>query len=152
MNENNISDKKYVVFKLEDEFYGIDINNVKAIEKIQDFTRVPNSKDYISGVINLRGEVIPIIDLRKRFELQEKEIDFNSRIIIVFLNELQVGMIVDSSSEVIQFSEDEIDVSPSIKDTAYEDFVKSIGKKEGRLVILLNTEKVLGVSEIEENN
>ncbi|WP_041701671.1 chemotaxis protein CheW [Gottschalkia acidurici] len=152
MNENIVSDKKYVVFKLEDEFYGIDINNVRAIEKAQDFTRVPNAKSHIKGVINLRGEVVPIIELRKRFGLSEKEIDSNSRIIIVFLNEIQVGMLVDSSSEVIEFNTEDLDSAPSSIDTAYEDFVKCIGKKDGRLIILLSTEKVIGIQESEENN
>ena len=68
--DNNKVDKKYVVFKLESEYYGIEIDNVQGIEKVQDFTIVPNAKDYIKGVINLRGEVVPIIDLRKRFNLE----------------------------------------------------------------------------------
>lgn len=153
MNENNL-ERKYVVFKLESEYYGIDIENVQGIEKVQDFTTVPNSKHYIKGVINLRGEVVPIIDLRKRFGIEEKDIDDDSRIIVVFFNDLQIGILVDSSSEVIEFNLDEIDNAPTTLDTNYEDFVKGIGKKEDRLIILLSTEKILDIKneEEEENN
>ncbi|KNF08837.1 chemotaxis protein CheW [Gottschalkia purinilytica] len=142
-NENQ--DLKYVIFKLEEEYYGIDINNVMSIEKAQDFTRVPNSPNYIKGVINLRGEVIPVIDLRNRFRLNEKEIDTNSRIIIVFVSEIQVGLLVDSSSEVMTFTEDEIDSAPSIKENISENFIKSIGKKDNKLIVLLNLENVVGI-------
>ncbi len=151
--DNNKVDKKYVVFKLESEYYGIEIDNVQGIEKVQDFTIVPNAKDYIKGVINLRGEVVPIIDLRKRFNLEVKEIDDNSRIIVVLISEIQVGILVDASSEVIEFNQDEIDAAPSTLDENYQDFVKSIGKKDGRLIILLSTEKILDIKEedLEEN-
>ena len=147
ISENNKVDKKYVVFKLESEYYGIEIDNVQGIEKVQDFTIVPNAKDYIKGVINLRGEVVPIIDLRKRFNLEVKEIDDNSRIIVVLISEIQVGILVDASSEVIEFNQDEIDAAPSTLDENYQDFVKSIGKKDGRLIILLSTEKILDIKE-----
>lgn len=157
MSEKDMSEKKYVVFKLQNEFYGIDIDNVQGIEKVQDFTIVPNSKDYIKGVINLRGEVVPIIELRKRFGLVEKEIDENSRIIVVFLKDLQVGMLVDSSSEVIEFTPEEVDTAPTSIESNYEDFVKAIGKKDERLIILLSTEKILDIKDdlrdnLEENN
>ncbi len=144
MSEDTL-DKKYVVFKLEEEFYGIDIKNVQGIEKVQDFTIVPNAKYYIKGVINLRGEVVPIIDLRKRFGIEEKEIDVNSRIIVVFFSDIQVGILVDSSSEVIEFNIDDIDSSPSLLETEHEDFVKGIGKEQERIIILLSTEKILDI-------
>lgn len=150
--ERNIEDeRKYVVFKLEEEYYGIDINNVKSIEKAQDFTRVPNANYYIKGVINLRGEVVPVIDLRKRLGFHEKEEDGNSRIIIVMVHDIQVGLLVDSSSEVITFDEDEIDSAQTMKDNVSEDFVKYIGKKENRLIILIDLIKVVGY-ELEEDN
>lgn len=149
MSEDTL-DKKYVVFKLEEEFYGIDIKNVQGIEKVQDFTIVPNAKYYIKGVINLRGEVVPIIDLRKRFGIEEKEIDSNSRIIVVFFSDIQVGILVDSSSEVIEFGLEDIDSSPSLLETEHEDFVKGIGKEQDRIVILLSTEKILDIVDEED--
>lgn len=152
MNEESVEDKKYVVFKLENEYYGIDIENVQGIEKVHDFTIVPNAKKYIKGVINLRGEVVPIIELRTRFGLEKKELDDDSRIIVVFLNDLQVGILVDSSSEVIEFNQSELNSAPTVLDESYEDFVKCIGKKDERLIILLSTEKILDINDEEENN
>lgn len=152
MNEESVEDKKYVVFKLENEYYGINIENVQGIEKVHDFTIVPNAKKYIKGVINLRGEVVPIIELRTRFGLEKKELDEDSRIIVVFLNELQVGILVDSSSEVIEFNQSELNSAPTVLDDSYEDFVKCIGKKDERLIILLSTEKILDIKDEEENN
>lgn len=147
MIDKQTEHKKYVVFELEKELYGIDIASVQGIEKVHDFTIVPNSADYIKGVINLRGEVVPIINLRKRFGLEEQEMDDNSRIIVVFLNELQVGILVDSSSEVTEFSTEELEPAPTNTNEEYEDFVDKIGKRSGRIVILLSTEKILDIRE-----
>lgn len=137
------TEQKYVIFKLKDEYYGIDINNVKSIEKAQDFTRVPNAKNFIKGVINLRGEVIPVIDLRKRLGFQEKEEDSNSRIIIVMLYDIQIGLLVDSSSEVITFDESEKDSAQALNENEIDDFANHIGKKDGRLVILVDLMKII---------
>lgn len=143
-------ENKYVVFRLENEFYGINISNVKSIEKIQGITRVPNSPDYVKGVINLRGEVVPVIDLRIRFGLETKEYDSSSRIIIILIRDIIIGLVVDSSSEVIQLTQEEIDKPPTVSNDATEDFVMGLGKKDNRLVILLDLLKVLGTSEDQE--
>jgi len=147
---NTIADNKYVVFKLDNEFYGLDIYNVTAIERIQSFTRVPNSPEYIKGVINLRGEVVPVVDLRKRFLLNPKEIDSNSRIIIVSILDMLIGIIVDSSSEVIEINKNDIDSPPTKKDNISDEYVKGIGKLNNKLYILLDLEKTLGIKEIQE--
>ena len=141
---------KYVVFKIDNEYYGIDINNVKSIERIQDFTRVPNAPPYVKGVINLRGEVVPVIDLRMRFELTPRELDSNSRIIIVFVNEIQIGLLVDSSSEVIEINGEDVDSPPIVKENISEDFINGIGKQNGNLIILIDIEKIIGHKEIEQ--
>lgn len=143
-------EEKYVIFKIEDEYYGININNVKSIEKGQYFTRIPNANYYIKGVINLRGEVVPVIDLRKRLGFMEKEEDGNSRIIIVMVGELQIGLLVDSSSEVVTFKDSELDNAQTTKDGISEDFVRYIGKKEGRLIILIDLYKVVDYQGNEE--
>jgi len=148
--DNFNTNTKYVVFKMNNEHYGIDIANVKSIERIQSFTRVPNSPIYVKGVINLRGEVVPIIDLRLRFQLPYKELDSNSRIIIVFVNDIEIGLLVDSSSEVIEISPQDIDNPPTIKDSSTEGFIKGIGKKDEKLIILIDLEKVIGLKEIEQ--
>lgn len=146
-----MSIQEYVLFKLDNEFYGIDIHNVETIEKVMPITRVPYTKDFIKGVVNLRGNVVPVIDLRKRFELTEKEYDDNSRIIIVKLDEITVGMIVDSSSEVIQLSEEDIEDAPTLKGTSEESFVKFIGKKDERIIMIIDLYKILDINDIEKD-
>lgn len=140
---------KFVIFKMDEEYYGIDIANVKSIERIQYFARVPNAPKYVKGVINLRGEVVPVLDLRLRFDLAPREVDSNSRIIIVFVNDLEIGLLVDSSSEVIEISSEDIDSPPMVKASVTEGFIKGIGKKDGMIIILLDIEKVIGIKDVE---
>ena len=146
-----MSTQEYVLFKLENEYYGIDIHNVETIEKIMPITRVPYTRDFVKGVINLRGNVVPVIDLRKRFNLAEKEYDDNSRIIIAKLDEITVGMIVDSSSEVFQLSDDDIDEAPSLKGSNDEGYVKCIGKKNDLIIMIIDLYKALDINEIEKD-
>ncbi|MGB3367035.1 MAG: chemotaxis protein CheW [Acidaminobacteraceae bacterium] len=140
---------EYVVFKLNGEYYGIDIHNVENIEKLLTITRVPYTENHIVGVVNLRGNVIPVVDLRKRFDLPAKELNDETRIIIVNVKELKVGMIVDSSSEVLKLEREEIDVAPSIRGSINVDFIREIGKSEGRIIMLIDLKKVLGIENIE---
>lgn len=135
-------DNKYVIFKLNKEYYGIPIDKVISIEKMQNSTRIPNGPKYLKGVINLRGEVIPLIDLRQKLDMELKEIDKNSRIIVVSHEDIVAGLIVDSSSEVVEISEDSIDEVPS-SDNINLTFIHGIGKTRDRLVILLELSKVL---------
>lgn len=143
MSDMSSVKNKYVLFNLENELYGIDINNVKTIEKVLTFTRVPNSENFIKGVINLRGDVVPIIDLRQKFSLPDKNIDNSNRIIIVEINDMLLGLMVDSSSEVMELSQDEIDNPSSIGEGTFEDYIKGIGKKNGRLIILLDLARII---------
>lgn len=140
------SNNQYVVFKLGEEYYGIDIFKVKTIEKVSQYTRVPNSVNYILGVINLRGEVVPVMDIRKRLGLNAKETTSNSRIIIVNNEDITIGLLVDSSSEVVQLNDDEMDTPPAIGDSISSKYVEAIGKKNDRMIILLNFENILGVN------
>ncbi len=139
---------EYVLFKLDNENYGLNIHNVETIEKILPITRVPYAKDFVKGVVNLRGNVVPVIDLRKRFDLPDKEFDENSRVIIVKAEDITVGMVVDASSEVIQFSNDEIDEAPSIKGTNEDSFIKCIGKKNNRIIMIVDLLKVLDINHL----
>lgn len=141
--------KEYVIFKLAGEHYGIDIGNVENIEKPFAITRVPYAENYVIGVINLRGNIIPVIDLRKRFGIEKKEFDEETRIIIVSVNELNIGMVVDSASEVLQLDRENVDAAPSISNNTTVNFVKEIGKNDGRIVMLIDLKKVLGVEELD---
>lgn len=143
--------KEFVVFKLEGEHYGIDIHFVENIEKLMDITRVPYAKSYVSGVVNLRGNVIPIVDLRKRFSLPNKPFTDDTRIIIVNISELKIGMIVDSSSEVLQLDEKDIEDAPVIKSNFGEDFVAKIGKNNDRIIMLVDLNRILAIEEMIED-
>lgn len=140
---SSVTDNKYVIFKLDKEYYGISINHVISIEKIQKSTRIPNGPNYVKGVINLRGEVITLIDLRDKLNMETKEIDNNSRIMVVSHEEIMAGLIVDSSSEVIEIEKDNIDNPPSSYDNDKLEYIYGIGKIENRLVIILNLSRIL---------
>lgn len=136
-------ENKYVIFKLDQEYYGLPIDSVISIEKMGQTTRVPNAPDYVKGVTNLRGEVIPIVDLRKKLGMKPKELDRNSRIIVVSLNEIIVGLIVDASSEVLEIDKEDIDKPPTNEKEEFTEYVNGIGKTKERLVILLDLIKIL---------
>ena len=139
----SVIDNKYVIFKLDKEYYGIPINNVIYIERMQEITRVPNGPKFLKGVINLRGEVIPLIDLRQKLNMETKESDNNSRIIVVLEEEIMIGLIVDSSSEVIDIDKEDIDNPPTSSENDKLSYIFGIGKTLDRLVILLELSKVI---------
>ena len=132
----------YVIFKIEKEYYGIIIDNVIAIEKMQSRTRIPNSADYIDGVINLRGEVIALINLRKRLNMDPRDIDNDTRIIIINYNDIKAGLIVDSSSEVIEINDDKIDNPPVSDENEGLEYVKGIGKSDHGIITLLDLDRL----------
>ncbi len=121
--------KEFVTFRLNEEYYGININNVENIEKVLPITRVPYTTNYVKGVINLRGIIVPVVDLRARFGLEPKADSDESRIIIVNLEDLKIGMLVDSSSEVLQIESEEIDAAPNVKKDMNNEFIKNIGRQ-----------------------
>ncbi|WP_339265632.1 chemotaxis protein CheW [Paenibacillus sp. FSL R5-0744] len=142
-------DIKVIVFKLGSEEYGIEVEKVQTIERMMPITRVPKTYSFIKGVINLRGVVIPVIDLRGRFGIEEAEQTDQSRVIIVSVNEMEVGFIVDSANDVIDLNRDSIDTPPDVVGgikAKYLDGVAKIG--EERLLIMLNLSEVLNKSEI----
>lgn len=152
MIENLTStENQYVLFRLDNEYYGIDILNVQTIEKVMNITRVPRALDYVEGVINLRGEIVPVINLRKRFYLSKMELNEESRIIIVSIEDTVIGLLVDGSSEVLQLASEDIDDVSNITDSIKNDYIKGIGKKENRIIILLDLKKVLGNIENSED-
>lgn len=137
MNEN-----QYVIFRLGSEFYGIKIDNVETIERIMPITRVPKAHTYINGVINLRGEIVPIIDLRLRLGLEKKEYDSETRIIVNKMQDMMIGYIVDSASEVKEIPASLIDYT-AFDNNIDETFVKGVGKIQGDMIILLDVDKII---------
>ncbi len=136
-------ENKYVIFQLENEYYGLNIKNVVSIEKMQEYTIVPNAPSFVKGVINLRGEVIPIIDLRDKLGISSKEFDFNTRIIVVSKNEIVVGFIVDYSSEVLEINDNQIDKPPTTGENKFSEYIEGIGKLENRLIMIIDLERLL---------
>jgi purine-binding chemotaxis protein CheW len=143
--------KQLVIFKLGVEEFGVDILQVREIEKLdQAVTRVPKSPVFVEGVINLRGEIVPIVDLRKRFGLSVRPICLDTRVIIVEINETLVGMIVDQVVEVFRLNMAEIQQAPEITKTVDSYFINGVAKINDRLVVLLNLERTLSQDEARE--
>ncbi len=139
-----------VVFKLASETYAIEIAKVKEIIVMQSVTGIPCTSEFIEGILNLRGHVIPIFNLRRRFGLREEETTKNSRMIVVEVNGNTVGMAVNSVSEVLRIPLESIEkTSEMITYTIDEDFIEGIAKLEEGLIILLNLEKVLPAAQAE---
>ena len=138
-----IEHKQYVVFQIDDQEFGVDIHKVSIIEKFMNITRVPTTPDYIKGVVNLRGEIIPVMDLRTKFGLPFKEADDDTRIIMLKFNEITLGVIVDSVAEVVDFAEEEMESVTSITNDRTLDYVVGIGRIDQRLITVLNIEKLI---------
>ena len=140
-------ENQLVVFKLADENYGIDIASVESIIKLQAITRVPHAPEFVEGVINLRGTVIPVMDLRKRFGLPYGKETNETRIVVVELNGLTVGMIVDAVTEVLRVPDEAIEPPSALVATLDAAFITGIAKVGQRLVIILDLTKVLSHEE-----
>jgi purine-binding chemotaxis protein CheW len=140
-------EKQLVVFALASEHYGMDISVVESIIKMQPITAVPRTPAFIEGVTNLRGAVLPVIDLRKRFGLPAAEAGKDTRIVVVEMNEQTVGMVVDAVSEVLDVPEENIEPPPAIVTTLDSTFITGIAKTEERLIILLDLNQVLNTNE-----
>jgi purine-binding chemotaxis protein CheW len=139
-----------VSFKIGDEEFGVDILQVQEINRMLDITRVPNAPDFVEGVINLRGRVIPVIDLRKRFNLQQRARDKDTRIIVVELSNKVVGFVVDAVSEVLRIPRDLTEPPPSLAVGINAEYITAVGKLEDRLLILLDLEKVISTEQKEQ--
>jgi len=140
---NQVDEKQLVVFDLADETYGVDIGSVREIIRIQEITKVPRTPDYVEGVINLRGKVIPVIDLRKKFGFEKAEVTKDTRIVVVDINGADIGVVVDAVTEVLRLSSDAVEPPTGVITTAESDYLLGIAKLESRLIILLDLQKAL---------
>ena len=132
-----------VAFKLRDEEYGVNIFHVQEIHNLVDITRVPFSASFIKGVINQRGSVMPVIDLKKRLGLEPTPYSASTRIVTVIVGDLQVGMLVDAVTEVLTIKSKLVDPKKTVSDKAMEKFLSGIGNIDGRLVTMLNLEEIV---------
>lgn len=145
-------EQQLVVFELANEFYGVDIASIESIIKLQPITVVPHAPSFVEGVTNLRGTVLPVIDLRKRFDLPEVSETKNSRIVVAALDEVKIGMVVDAVSEVLRVPQESIEPTPPLVtgiDTAYITGIARVPDTEAasRLIILLDLARVLSLQE-----
>lgn len=138
-----MAEHQYVIFHLNKETFGIDIAKVWEIITPQTVTKVPHSSSFIEGIINLRGKVIPVIDLRKRFGLSSDEHNRSERIVIIEIAGNTLGMTVDGVSEVLLINSEMIESPPSMISEVDADYLEGVAKLEERLIILLNLDKVL---------
>jgi len=135
-----------VTFRLGDEEYGVEILKVHEINRMMDITAVPNAPDSIEGVINLRGKVIPVINLRMKFGLPHKGADARTKIVVVDVG-MPAGIIVDSVSEVLRISTELIEPPPPMTASIGSEYILGVGKLKDRLLILLDIERLLGSTE-----
>ncbi|KOO49270.1 chemotaxis protein CheW [Viridibacillus arvi] len=143
VNTLDVESLKVIVFQLADKEYAIPVSQVQGIEKTMHITRVPKTPRYVKGVINLRGVVTPIIDLRERFDLDISSDNESTRIIIISLDEMEVGFIVDAANDVMDIPKESIEPQPEVVGSLEEEFISGVAKVGKRLLILLHLDKVL---------
>ena len=143
-------EQQLVVFDLPTEAYGVDIGAVREIIRLQDITKVPRTPEFVEGVINLRGKVIPVVDLRKRFGLPAEEESKENRIVAVDIGAQDIGVIVDAVTEVLRIATESVEPPASVIITADSEYLLGIAKLDSRLIILLDLEQVL--TEAEHNS
>ena len=141
-----------VTFSIDEEEFGVNILKVQEIIRIMEITRVPRSPEFVEGVINLRGRVIPIVDLRRRFGLAAIAHDKDTRIIVIELNSLVVGFIVDAVSEVLRIPADTVEPTPPVAAGVDSEYISGVGKLQDRLLILLDLDKLLTAEDLHRLN
>jgi len=150
MEESAVTQMKVIVFQIGNEEYAVPVDQVGSIERLQSITRVPGTANFVKGIINLRGVVIPVIDLRLRFGMEEASYTESTRIIIIHLDQVEVGLIVDVANDVIDLQEEMIELAPEVVGTVNVDYISGVAKLEKRLLILLDLPKVLSTEEIDQ--
>lgn len=137
-----------VTFTISEEEFGIDILKVQEIIRTMDITKVPGSPPHVEGVINLRGKVIPVIDLRSRFDMEYRPHDRQTRIIVIELHGMIVGFVVDAVSEVLRIQSNTVEAPPAVVAGIDSEYIKGVGKLENRLLILLDLDKLIRTEEL----
>ncbi len=148
-NESRPADEmQLVVFSLGREEFAVEVTQVREIMRMEEITRMPKSPHFVEGIINLRGQIIAVIDLAKRLNLESADRSGESRIIVVEADEVKVGMIVDSVSEVLRVSAEAVEPSPTLAADIAAAYLQGVVKQDNRLIILLDLTKVLSLEEM----
>lgn len=138
-----------VTFSIGEEEFGVDILKVQEIIRTMEITKVPRAPEFVEGVINLRGKVIPIIDLRRRFGLSSKDHDKHTRIIVIEINNMIVGFVVDSVSEVLRIPASTVEPPPPVVAGMESEYISGVGKLQDRLLILLDLDRLLSSEDMD---
>jgi purine-binding chemotaxis protein CheW len=150
--EEDTQKNRFLTFLLGDGSYGIDIKYVIEIIGIQSITQIPELPEYVRGIINLRGKIIPVLDVRLRFKKEPKEYNDRTCIIVVDINDVSIGLIVDSVAEVITIPEEDMVEPPQMNRGFSNRYIKKIGKVGSEVKLLLDCEKLLTENELEDLN
>lgn len=142
-----MTENQFVVFKLGQEKYGVDILNVGTISEYLEITKVPDAPIYVEGMINLRGDIIPVINLKKRFNMEDTERSDETRIIIYSIDGVDIGFLVDEASQVLRVNSEDIEPTPAILRGGEREYISGVGKYEGQIIILLDFAKILNERE-----
>ena len=141
---------QWVTFQLEEETYGINVMQVREVFRYTEIAPVPGAPDYVLGIINLRGNVVTVIDTRSRFGLMQGEITDNTRIIVIESERQVIGILVDSVAEVVYLRSSEIDTTPSVGTDESAKFIQGVSNRDGKLLILVDLNKLLTEDEWDE--
>ena len=136
-----------ISFTIGNENYGVDIQTVKEVIRHREITRLPKAPAFVKGVINLRGDVIPIMDLRERFNMEQQEYTSMTRVIVVEVDGRSVGMVVDSVSHVIRIETGQIEPPPPCVGKVSEEYIRGVGKVDDKLIVLLHISRILTTQE-----
>jgi len=141
---------QWVTFQLEEETYGINVMQVREVLRYNEIAPVPGAPDYVLGIINLRGNVVTVIDTRSRFGLMPGEVTDNTRIIVIESERQVIGILVDSAAEVVYLRTSEIDTTPSVGTDESAKFIQGVSNRDGKLLILVDLNKLLTDDEWDE--
>lgn len=144
-----MEESKYVIFKLGEESYGIDIAYVNAVEKITNISLVPNTPKYIEGIINLRGDVIPVYNLRTKFNMAQVQITDDTKLIIIKMDGFLLALQVDGVEEIAEYNEENLRESPKILQNMATSYISKVAHMDGKMIIIMNIEGLLGQTEQE---
>ena len=141
---------QWVTFRLDNETYGVNVMQVQEVLRMTEIAPVPGAPDYVLGIINLRGNVVTVIDTRKRFGLEPREVDDATRIVITEIEQQVMGMLVDAVAEVVDVRMSEIETAPNVGDDESSRFIQGVSSREGELLILVDLNKLLSADELKD--
>jgi len=146
--EDDFQRAKYLTFLIQNKYYAFPIRDVKEIIEVQEITAVPEVPNYCKGIINLRGAIIPIVDVRLRFKLSEAEYTERTCIVVVMIGDVLIGFVVDTVDEVVDIDDENISPAPAIRADGSSKYITGVGKIDGKIIMLLDANKLLKEDDI----